>query len=1064
MSDRQNPSPPSTDDAVADWLRRLAERPEPLLALPGPVETPATPTATGPVALTPLPADDDADREPNAEPFFMETLRSLRRLPEPKTEKMRDVVRVVGRNVDCYLQFTRRRLSYLYQGLRPKDRVTFSVIPWLLHSNVPGTPGHQPAAHPSPPHGIRDFDFNPTVQAAVAEAFPRAQGQRAGIAQRPIIRSLLVMGSVGTIGHSGGSDVDYWVVYDEQGMNPTERTLLARKVEAVGAWARERGLDAHFFLVDTERARRNDFGKASANAESSGTAMGKLLKEEFYRTAIYLCGDLPLWWTVPLGLDDSEYEKLSQLLAGTGPALVPGLSFVDLGNVGQIDRGEFFGAALWQINKSLQSPFKSLLKMALLARYLNDDFPALLCDVLKKRVYEGERTPQFTDPYVLLFDAITEYYASRGDWTAFRLIQKCFYLKVGLKLSRDRKERDQFLQRFRVMRAYILRWGWDRDLLSDLDGLEHWSIDRVDALGQSIRNFMLNTYRQLVQKVRSSAVRIDEEDVTILGRRLYACFADEPGKVEHLFTYFLKEPRVEERIVVLEVPSAPPGRRWETHRRLLRGQLAGRDKATHVAGDLGETAAWLVFNGLFAQGTVVGLIAQISRATVAELRHLLERFAGLFDVPDPFAIAPATFLEPRRISQVAIVVNFDVAREPEDASDKAGIFYLPENWDILNYGRSRQSQLTQVTVVTLSGWGEMFCLRYEGPNALTAAVAALFRKIDPRAPPESPPEVFAPHGRQYQALRNRLGKLLESVYHTAVEALPPDRCRVFAYEVGGQFQVIRRDADRRRIVRARALRGVFRQLGGLGTIRQDAMVDHLSPALGDLRAILDRGNVDREAEIIMGWRAERDVGRIIVRDELGRIFAQECSLGALEREVVKVFRRIVYHMRSRIKSAAELRKLVRVYELREGRALGTATMLAEDTARVIGALGNPRARKIDLWLKGDLREGRQGVYLKLGQEVFSPKQFGRSFLYELVRRVLADHSVYEIDILSIDASDVMFAPEYVASGADRGVCRHLRLIAMYERWLQKALAAFHGGPNRQWVRKTPFRGGGVSSR
>lgn len=1048
---------PRDEDAVASWLRRLAERQEPIHSTEALLETPAPPTVTGPVTLTPLPSDDDADTEINAEPYFLETLRSIRKAPEPKGEKNRELFRVLSRNIDCYLGFTRRRLAYLYQGMRPKDRSTFSAIPWLLHNNVPGTPGFQPGTHPGPPHGIRDFDFNPTIQAAVLELFPRAINNRTSITQRPIVRSLLVMGSVGTIGHSGGSDIDYWVVYDEAAMTVAERTLFQRKVEAISAWARERGLDAHFFLVDVERARKDDFGKASLNAESSGTAMGRLLKEEFYRTAIYLGGDLPLWWTVPLGLDEAEYERLSQTLATSGPTIVQGLSFVDLGNVGLIDRGEFFGAALWQINKSLKSPFKSLLKMALLARYLHDDYPALLCDVLKRRVFEGERAPQYTDPYVLLFDAISEYYASRGDWTSFRLIQKCFYLKVGLKLSRERKERDNFLQRFRVMRAYILRWGWDRDLLTDLDGLEHWSIDRVAALGQSIRNFMLNTYRQLVQTVRTSDVRIDEEDVMVLGRRLYACFADEPGKVEHLFTYFLKEPRVEERLVALEVPSAPPNRRWETHRRLVRGQLTGRDRAMHISADLGELSAWIVFNGLFAQSTVVGLIAQTSRATVAELRHLLERFTGLFEIPDPFAIAPGTFLAPRRLTRVALVANFDQPKEPEDVSDKAGVFYLPENWDILNYGRTRASQLTQVTLVTLNAWGEMFCLRFTGPNALTAAVRVMYRRMDPTAPPDHPPEVFAPHGRQYQALRNRLGKLVEQLFHTCVAPAPEDRSRVFVYEVGGQFQVARRDADDRSIVRARTLRGVVRQLGRLGTLQQETIADHLSPALGDVRALIERGNVDREAEILIGWRNDRESGRIFVRDERGRIFMQDTAAGAAERELSKIFRRVIYHLRGRIKSAAELRKIVRIYEFRDGRALGTPTTLAEDTARAINALSAPRARKVDLWLKGDLREGRQGVYLKLGQEVFSPKNFGRSFMYELVRRVLGEHSVYEQDILAIDASDVVFAPEFIEEGVDRGVCRHLRLIAMYERWLLRALAVFQGGKKRIWTRRTGFR-------
>jgi adenylate cyclase class 1 len=1050
-------APAAKEDAVAVWLQRLSERQEPTRPVTGPIETPAAPTLTGPISLTPLPTDDDADSDPNSEPYFAETLRMIRRAVEPKAEKSRDLFRVLTRNTDCYLQFTRRRLAYLYQGLRPKDRATFSVIPWLLNNNVPGTPGYQPGTHPQPPHGIRDFDFNPSMQGAVQEVFPRAMNQRATLAQRPAIRSVLVMGSVGTIGHSGGSDIDYWVVYDESVLNVTERTMLSRKVDAIGEWARERGLDAHFFLVDVMRARRDDFGKASASTESSGTAMGRLLKEEFYRTAIFLSGDLPFWWTVPIGLDDTEYDRLSQLVVTPTANLVPGVSYVDLGNVGPIDRGEFFGAALWQINKSLKSPFKSLLKMALLARYLNDEFPALLCDVLKRRVFEGERAPQFTDPYILLFDAISEYYASRGEWTTFRLIQKCFYLKVGLKLSRERKERDTFLQRFRVMRAYILRWGWDRELLADLDSLEHWSIDRVDALGQSIRNFMLNTYRQLVQKVRTSAVRIDEEDVSVLGRRLYACFADEPGKVDHLFTYFLKEPRVEERLVVLEVPSAPAHRRWEAHRRLVRGQLTGREKAMHVGGDLGEVAAWMVFNGLFAQSTVVALIAQLSRASVAELRHLLERFMALFEVPDPFAIAPTTFLQPRRLTRIALVVNFDLVKEPEDVSGQAGVYYLPENWDILNYGRARSNQLTQLTLVSLNAWGEMFSMRHTGADALTSVVRSLFRTMDPAAPPDLPPEIFAPHGRQYQALRNRLGKLIETLYHTCTAPMAEGKARAFAYEVGGEFQVARRDALRRQIVRARTLRGVIRQLGRIGTLNQETQVDHLSPAMGDLRALVDRGNLDREAEVLIGWRNDREGTRIFVRDERGRLFSQVPPAAGFDRELVRIFRRVVYHLRSRVKSAAELRKLVRVYEFRDGRSLGTPTTLVEDTARVIAALATPRARKVDLWLKGDLREGRQGIYLKLGNEVFSPKQFGRSFMYELVRRILGEHSVYENDILAIDASDVMFAPEFFTDGVDRGVCRHLRLIAMYERWLQRALAVYQGGKGRIWTRRSGYR-------
>lgn len=1053
---RSTPSP--DDDAVAAWLRRLSERQEAGRSLVAAVSTPAAPTATGPVNLTPMPADDDVGTEPFAEPWFLETLRSVRRSSEPSADKLRDVHRVLSRNVECYLQFTRRRLSYLYQGLRAKDRATFSAIPWLLHHLVPGTPGHISSQNPTVPHGLRNFDANLTITNAVHELFPKAKHQRIGLPQRPAFRALFAMGSVGSIGHSGGSDIDYWLVYEEKALSAPERLLLQRRVDEIEVWARDRGLDAHFFLVDVERVRRDDFGKASADVESSGSAMGRLLKEEFYRTAIYLAGDLPLWWLSPLGLSDAEYDRLSELVC-SGTQVIPGASFVDLGNVGPIDRGEFLGAALWQINKSLKSPFKSLLKMALLERYLDPTTEGtLLCEVLKRRVFEGERAPQYTDPYVLLFDAISEHYAQKGDWSAFRLIQKCFYLKVGLKLSSDRKERDAFLQRFRVMRAYIMRWGWDRDLLADLDSMEHWSADRVDALGQAIRQFMLSTYRHLVGQARSAHARIDEEDVMVLGRRLYACFADEPGKVSHLFTYFLKEPRVEERIVVLEVPQAPASRRWEAHRRLVRGQFAGRDKAMHTGADLAEIAAWLVFNGLFAQNSVVSLLATVSRASVAELRYLLERFHGMFESPDPFAIPPTTFLEPRRLARVALVANFDLAREPEDVSDKAGVFYLPENWDILNYGRGRSNQVTQVTLVGVNNWGEMLSLRFAGEDAVTQAMRALYRRIDPLSPTEHPPELFVPHGRQFQSLRNRLGRLLESCQSVVAAPMPPGTLRAFAYEVGGRFQVIRRLSKGVRVVRAQSLRGVARQFGVLGPGRLESQFDPLSPGLGDFRALVDRARLDREAEVLIAWRGEREGGRIIVRDEVGRLFTLEVATAQLDRELARTFRRIVYHLRGRVKSAAELRKVVRVYELRDGRTLGSQTSAVEDTARVIGLIQQPRTRKTDIWLRGDLREGRTGLSFRFGNEVFSARQYGRAFALELVKRVLRDHSPFEPDLFTIDASDVVFADAREGAPAEeRGIVRHLRLIAIFERVLQRALAVYQGGAGRTLRSSRGFR-------
>ena len=1034
------------DDSLAGWLSGLK---------PGAGDgaftrtdfSPVPKSGVGPLQLSPSPELPN-EGVPFAADFFGEMLRAARALPP--TAGMVEL----ARNVERYLLFTQSKLANVYEALRAKDRETFSVIPFLLHANVPGLPGYQ--AGDDAPYGVVNYEQNSTIRQALTDVFPGRRIDRNQAVYRPVIRSLLAMGSVGTIGQTGKSDIDYWVVVDEGSLSPHQQSLLVARIEGIEEWARKRGLDCHFFLVDTVRSVRDDFGGAGDDPESAGSAQGKLLKEEFYRTAIYIGGQMPVWWIAPLGVDHDGYSRLVEALQ-IAP-LPPSLSFVDLGYVGEIDRGEFFGAALWQINKSLRSPFKSLLKMALLAKYLDEEQPALLCDVLKARVFAGESAPQFTDPYVLLFDAISEYFANRGDWEAFRLVQKCFYLKVGLKLSRSRLDRARFVQRFRVMSAYITRWGWDAELLAELDSLESWSADRVDAMGQEIRHFMLGLYRHLIERARASAVRINEADVTILGRRLFACFGHESGKVRHLFTYFLREARTEERFVVLEVPEARPEAHWEVHRALKREEVANRPPPMMVAATLTEIAAWLSFNGLFHTGTVVGLIARNTQTSIAEFRATLERFHSTFECPDPFSIPPVSFLAPRKTRRAALVINLDLAKGVGNEAEAAGVYYLPENWDILNYGRERTSQLVDVSVVTLNSWGEVFCRRHLGNRALPAALRELFDGIDPESPLEAPCEILAPHDRTLPAVRNRLRVILDLSRHVLLEDLPTRESRTFVYEVGGRFQVVHRSADGQRLSVARSVRGVTRLLGNAGYDQQSVYIDKLSPTLGDLRAMVERHTDDRDPHVYVGWRQVGDAGYVIVCDATRRVYLSAArGEGAVEALLMRIVRRILNHVRSYVTSAKALRRALRVFELRAGRALGQPTELAEDTTRVLSELASGGARHVELWLEGDATRGRQGVGIRYGHEVFTPDQFGRLFALQAVRRIAESRTRYDASAFQIDGSMVDFGRAHHRDGYDPGVVKQLRLIDLYERWMARALAVYGGEARRTLSSPSRFR-------
>ncbi|MBW2610813.1 MAG: class I adenylate cyclase, partial [Deltaproteobacteria bacterium] len=70
---------------------------------------------------------------------------------------------------------------------------------------------------------------------------------------------------------------------------------------------------------------------------------------------------------------------------------------IDLGNLEKIDRSEYFGAALWQFQKSLLFPLKSIIKMALLETALNAPDDMLLCHRYREKIFTRKPGEPFPD-------------------------------------------------------------------------------------------------------------------------------------------------------------------------------------------------------------------------------------------------------------------------------------------------------------------------------------------------------------------------------------------------------------------------------------------------------------------------------------------------------------------------------------------------------------------------------------------------------------------------------------------------------------------------------------------
>lgn len=84
--------------------------------------------------------------------------------------------------------------------------------------------------------------------------------------------------------------------------------------------------------------------------------------------------------------------------------------YIDFGGLSSIPADEFFGAAVWQLYKSIQSPYKPVLKLLLMEAYAAE-YPniTLLSQRYKQNIESKEIDLNAVDPYILMYTKTEEY-------------------------------------------------------------------------------------------------------------------------------------------------------------------------------------------------------------------------------------------------------------------------------------------------------------------------------------------------------------------------------------------------------------------------------------------------------------------------------------------------------------------------------------------------------------------------------------------------------------------------------------------------------------------------------
>lgn len=601
------------------------------------------------------------------------------------------------KNLKSFLKYNEFRISLLLELMPQTKTPLFHALPFLLHTNFKGFPGY--IDDNDTPYGIEKFSFKKDLSPSLKKLFSKHPVVNKPLEQITInnhyIKSLLLMGSLGSVGQTWESDFDFWVCINENNMTPNQLELLNKKLRAIEIWAKDKyALEVHFYPADIKKVQKNNFGGTAK--ESVGSSQARLLKEEFYRTSILVSGKIPFWWLTPTGISNEEYMQYKKVAKQSSQ--LPSNWLIDLGNLIEITTEEFFGAALWQMNKAMDSPYKSVLKMAMLEGFLDSDVETqLLCNIIKTRVHEkmgDENNGKNLDPYAVMFDHVLNSYKKKQKDDTLDLLTTCFYIKSDFKTLEFSKDKKDLNFKEKIILNYVKSWGWNQNKLNDLNEYKEWDFEKVLELGNKVHNFLLTTYRNLTDRLKTeNKVKqlISKEDITLLGRKLFSFYSQKPGKIQLLKRAF-KGGLWQESVTFAGEYNKQRKIVWSVYRGQINKQSLLTSKVSNKllrqSQDIVKIIIWAIFNNLIDKKTSMYLIPNASSVGMADIQNLVNVTLDTFPKVKISSLQNKDLLSSLKKIKMLIVLNFDSPK-----------------W---------VTEVDTISVIYLTNWGEYFCEKHKG--------------------------------------------------------------------------------------------------------------------------------------------------------------------------------------------------------------------------------------------------------------------------------------------------------------------------------------------------------------
>jgi adenylate cyclase class 1 len=814
-----------------------------------------------------------------------------------------------------FLDLNQLRHQRTCAALPERQQQFLQVLPLLFHVNHPMLPGY--ISH-STPAGI--YQYTPSSdELRLAKILARSfQYNRDLTEKNATLDALFIMGSVGTIAQSDSSDLDVWVCHSLVESHEFF-SELERKCHLISQWAAQQiHFEVHFFLM-----RSDEFASQRTqclSSEASGSAQHFLLLDEFYRTALWLAGKIPLWWFIPASQEQNYTNYRKQLL---GKRFLNPDDVIDFGGLPNIPANEFIGAGIWQLYKAIESPYKSVLKLLLLEVYAssevnaeadidaedtstitedaathislyqdsinealsnqehnrqgNTEYPNSdkdpasgepLALSFKRAIYAQDPDADALDPYVMVYRHIEQYLQKHNQLQRLDLVRRCFYFKVNKPLSRTSRQANKSWQR-QLLEQLVKSWHWSSHQLHMLDNRAYWKAPHVITERALLVNELNHSYRLLseLSKQQQSDIAISSDELMILGRKLHAAFERKAGKIEWINPGISRDLSEDNLCFIRE--HNDNGESWQVVRG-SQNDLTLRNidvEPIKRSRSLLELLLWCHANEILANHTKVDIVGKHFLLSISQKQQLIQALQQW--LPVPLTIEHQQFTRPAAIERLLIIVNTGV--EPQADLHKKGMQMLSSQRDALGYSGLRENLIINADVIQINSWGELICRHYAN-DALVNCLLHYFRLFPPGKQfglPELNVRCFS--SGQGNNIAQRLTELWRDLISCYYSGTRPRSCR-YILEMGDEYLLLQFVQQQLQIQRFKSYEKLLGKLAQAQTDFSPIVIDRYGLRDKPLRIICAQV---KQRGIYVFYQLEGTRAYITIIDERGSVFTTD---------------------------------------------------------------------------------------------------------------------------------------------------------------------------------------------